>query len=93
MVNSIKDKKPPLFCHSILLNYTWYKNIKIKTKVKTMKQYLRVPEVCEYLSIKPSTVWLYCRQKRLHGIKLSPRVTVFSKEDLDNFIANAGGVI
>jgi len=55
-------------------------------------RYVRVKEAAQYLSIGVSTVWLYAKQKKLHPIKLSDRVTVFSKEDLDAFIDNAMGV-
>lgn len=39
-----------------------------------------------YLGISVSTVWLYAKQGKLHPIKLSPRVTIFKKSDLDAFI-------
>jgi excisionase family DNA binding protein len=50
---------------------------------------LRVKEVAQYLSVGVSTVWLYAKQGKLHPIKLSDRVTVFSKDNLDAFINNA----
>lgn len=50
---------------------------------------LRVKVAAQYLSVGVSTVWLYAKQRKLHPIKLSDRVTVFSKEDLDAFINNA----
>jgi excisionase family DNA binding protein len=52
---------------------------------------LRVKEVAQYLSVGVSTVWLYAKQGKLNPIKLSDRVTVFSKDDLDAFIDNAIG--
>jgi predicted DNA-binding transcriptional regulator AlpA len=51
--------------------------------------FLRVAGAAQYLSVGVSTVWLYAKQGKLHPIKLSDRVTVFSKEDLDAFINNA----
>jgi excisionase family DNA binding protein len=51
--------------------------------------YLRVKDAAQYLSVGVSTVWLYAKQGKLHPLKLSDRVTVFSKEDLDAFINNA----
>lgn len=39
-----------------------------------------------YLGISVSTVWLYAKQGKLHPVKLSPRVTIFKKSDLDAFI-------
>ena len=51
---------------------------------------MRAKEASKYLSIGLSTLWLYAKQGKLHPIKLSDRVTIFKKEDLDNFInANA----
>jgi len=54
----------------------------------------RPKEAAEYLGIGVSTVWLYAKQNKLHPIKLSTRVTIFTKEDLDSFINNGvGGVL
>lgn len=39
-----------------------------------------------YLGVGISTIWLYAKQGKLHPIKLSPRVTIFKKSDLDAFI-------
>lgn len=50
-----------------------------------MKNY-RAKEVAKYLGVGLSTVWLYAKQGKLTPIKLSDRVTIFKKEDLDNFI-------
>ena len=58
-------------------------------KTKNHKQNYRAKEAAEYLGIALSTVWLYARQGRLSPIKLSPRITVFKKSDLDNLIAVA----
>ena len=51
-----------------------------------IKQNYRAKEAAEYLGIALSTVWLYAKQGRLNPIKLSPRITVFKKDDLDNLI-------
>lgn len=51
-----------------------------------MNENLRDKQVAQYLGISISTVWLYAKQGKLHPIKLSPRVTVFRKSDLDTFI-------
>lgn len=51
-----------------------------------MNENLRDKQVALYLGIGLSTVWLYAKQGKLHPIKLSPRVTVFRKSDLDAFI-------
>lgn len=51
---------------------------------------LRPKEVAKYLGVGLSTVWLYAKQGKITPIKLSDRVTIFKKEDLDRFIN--GGV-
>jgi excisionase family DNA binding protein len=51
-----------------------------------MSELLRPKEASKYLAIGNSTLWLYAQQGKLHPIKLSERVTVFKKEDLDKFI-------
>jgi predicted site-specific integrase-resolvase len=52
------------------------------------KQNYRPQEAADYLGVAISTVWLYAQQDKLHPVKLSPRVTIFKKEDLDHLIAN-----
>jgi len=49
-------------------------------------QNLRAKEASKYLSIGLSTLWLYAKQGKLKPIKLSKRVTIFEKSNLDNFI-------
>ena len=44
---------------------------------------LRAKDVAVYLGIAKSTVWLYVKQGKLTPIKLSPRVTIFKKSDID----------
>ncbi|GIU00547.1 hypothetical protein TSL6_10530 [Sulfurovum sp. TSL6] len=53
------------------------------------KQNYRAKEAAEYLGIALSTIWLYAKQGRLTPIKLSPRITIFKKEELDNLGATA----
>jgi len=60
-------------------------------KYPTQKQNFRAKEAAEYLGIALSTVWLYAKQGRLNPVKLSPRITVFKKTDLDNLIENGMG--
>lgn len=52
-------------------------------------RFLRVKQAALYLSVGVSTIWLYAKQGKLHPVKLSERVTVFKKEDLDALIDNA----
>jgi len=48
--------------------------------------HLRPKEASAYLGVGLSTIWLYAKQGKLSPIKLSPRVTIFKKSDLDRFI-------
>lgn len=47
---------------------------------------MRAKEAAKYLGVGLSTIWLYAKQGKLKANKLSDRVTIFKKEDLDNFI-------
>ena len=56
------------------------------------KQHYRAKEAAQYLGIGISTVWLYAKQGKLTPIKLSHRVTVFKKSDLDRLISTGDEV-
>jgi len=47
---------------------------------------LRAKDASKYLGIGNFTLWLYAKQGKLKPIKLSKRVTIFKKSDLDEFI-------
>ncbi len=47
---------------------------------------MRAKEVANYMGIGLSTVWHYAKIGTLTPKKLSPRVTVFSIEEIDNLI-------
>jgi len=49
---------------------------------------LRPKEAHKYLGIGLSTLWLYVKQEKIKAIKLSDRVTIFKKSNLDAFIAS-----
>lgn len=53
-------------------------------------QYLRPKQAAAYLNISLSGLWLFIKQGKLKGRKLSERCTVIAKSDLDAF---AGGAI
>jgi len=53
-----------------------------------MKENLRPKEAHKYLGIGLSTLWLYVKQDKIKAIKLSDRVTIFKKSDLDAFIVS-----
>ena len=47
---------------------------------------LRPKEASKYLGIGLSTLWLYAKQGKLNPIKLSKRVTIFKRSELDEYI-------
>lgn len=49
-------------------------------------EYLRDKQAAHYLGIGVSTLWLFTKQKKLRAIKLSERVTVWSKSELEAFV-------
>lgn len=57
----------------------------------TVAENMRAKDAARYMSCGLSTVWLYAKQQKITPIKLSDRVTIFKKSDLDNFI-NGGAV-
>ncbi len=57
-----------------------------KQRDNAIKENYRAKEASVYLSCGLSTIWLYAKQGKITPIKLSDRVTIFKKEDLDNFI-------
>ena len=59
-----------------------------KTEQRIQVENMRAKDVAEYLSIGLSTVWLMSKEQKLKPIKLSPRVTIFLKSDIDAFICS-----
>ena len=47
----------------------------------------RPKEAAQYLGVGLSTIWLYIRQNKIKTKKISDRVTIISKSDLDSFIS------
>ena len=58
-----------------------------QTETKPIINY-RPKEASHYLGIGLSTLWLYAKQGKITPIKLSKRVTIFPKSELDNFITD-----
>lgn len=56
-------------------------------------EHFRAKEAAKYLGVAVSTLWLFTKQKKLRAIKLSERVTVWSKNDLDSFVASRMAVV
>lgn len=48
--------------------------------------FLRVRQVAQLLSCGESTVWMYSRQGLITPIRLSPKVTVWSEEEIRGFV-------
>lgn len=51
-----------------------------------MNENFRDKQASQYLGVGVSTIWLYAKQGKLHPVRLSSRVTIFKKSDLDAFI-------
>jgi predicted DNA-binding transcriptional regulator AlpA len=51
-------------------------------------KYMRVKQTAQYMGIGVSSVWLYTKQGKIKAIKLSDRVTVWAKSELDSFITS-----
>jgi predicted site-specific integrase-resolvase len=51
-----------------------------------IKTNYRPKEASEYLGVCLSTVWLYIKQGKLQTKKISNRVTIIKKIELDNLI-------
>jgi len=54
------------------------------------KQNFRAKEAAKYLGVGLSTIWHYAKQGKIKAYKLSDRVTIFKREELDALI-NKGG--
>lgn len=51
------------------------------------KERLRAKDIVKMYSVGLSTVWLYAKQNKLIKIKVSDRVTVFDKDEVDRFFS------
>jgi len=61
------------------------KNIQTN-KVAHQVEYLRAKEAHKYLGIGLSTLWSFVMKKKITAYKISPKVTIFKKSELDAFI-------
>ena len=55
----------------------------------TEQKYMRAKQVSKYLGIGLSTVWHMAKQGKIKAIKLTDRVTVFNKDEIDNLVNSA----
>ena len=62
-----------------------------KQSENAIAEHLRASSASAYLSIGVSTLWLYVKQSKIKAYKLSDRVTIFKRSELDEFI-NGGAV-
>jgi len=58
----------------------------MKTVEVVVIENLRVKDVAKMLNVSVSTVWQYVKQGRFNYTKLSPKVTIFKKSDIENFL-------
>ncbi len=58
----------------------------IENNYSVGKKYLRAREIKENYGIPLSTLWLYAKQGKLHPKKVSERVTLFSVQEIEEFI-------
>lgn len=56
-------------------------------RIKLRKERLRAKEIVKMYGVGLSTVWLYAKQNKLTKIKVSDRVTVFDKNEVDRFFS------
>ena len=47
---------------------------------------MRAKEASKYIGVGLSTIWLYAKQGKITAYKISDRVTIFKKDNLDRFI-------
>jgi len=52
-------------------------------------RYLRPKEVCEYMSIGLTSLHRLAKDGKLTKIKLSPKMTMFDREEIDKFMADS----
>lgn len=55
----------------------------------SIKQNMRAKEAHKYLGVGLSTLWLYVKQGKIRAYKLSDRVTIFKKDELDALIESS----
>lgn len=54
-----------------------------------IRQNMRAKEAHKYLGVALSTLWLYVKQGKIRAYKLSDRVTIFKKDELDALIESS----
>lgn len=58
-------------------------------KGQKMTRHMRVKQVSSYLGVATSTIWSWCKAGNFPSpLKLSPKATVWDKDEIDKFIAS-----
>ena len=47
---------------------------------------MRAKEASKYIGVGLSTIWLYAKQGKITAYKISDRVTIFKRSELDAFV-------
>jgi len=61
------------------------KNIQI-TKIPHQVENMRAKDAAKFLGCGLSTIWLWVKQGKLKAYKISDRVTIFKRSELEAFI-------
>ncbi len=59
--------------------------------MSNISENMRAKDASKYLGVGLSTIWLYAKQGKITPVKLSERVTIFKRAELDDFIAGIQG--
>lgn len=54
----------------------------------TAMENFRVKEAAKYLGVAVNTIWQYSKEGKIKAVKLSDRVTIWTKSELDRFITS-----
>ncbi len=70
-----------------------YQMSKTEFKDQPRVENMRAKEASRFMACGVSTLWLWVKQNKIKAYKLSDRVTIFKREELEAFInANVEGV-
>ncbi|MDD2449612.1 MAG: helix-turn-helix domain-containing protein [Sulfurimonas sp.] len=51
-------------------------------------RWMRAPQLAKYLNVGLSTIWAMVKNGKIQSKKISPRITVFDKIEIDKMMAN-----
>jgi len=57
-----------------------------QTELLIIPNFLRPKEACKYMSVSIATIWKLAQQGKLTKIKLSTKVTLFDKREIDKLM-------